>query len=90
MKDFREAIVYLMLPALILTAILLIQDAHASDLDPQKLETWTVSPGDTLWAIASQHRGKLEIRRYIYEIEKLNDINGQIYPGQRIILPPNK
>lgn len=90
MKDMRHLIVYLLIPSLLLTAVILIKDAQASDLDPGQMEVWTVKPGDTLWTIAKHNRGNTDIRRYIYEIEQLNDINGHIYPGQTIILPPNK
>lgn len=48
----------------------------------------TVRQGDTLWNIAAQYRGETEIREYIYQIKKLNNLdNATIYPGQKLDLP---
>jgi len=68
---------------------------HASAQDPavavaEQLEVWTVCPGDTLWSIANSHRGQMDVRKYIYQIQKLNNIKSTIYPGQELLLPPGK
>ncbi len=53
-----------------------------------KKEIIIVRPGDTLWEIAAQYSNDVEIRKYIYHIRKLNDLeSATIYAGQRIRLP---
>lgn len=48
----------------------------------------TVSQGDTLWSLASQLDGN--INENIYEIQKINNINGcNIYIGQSLKIPIN-
>ena len=50
--------------------------------------TYTVSQGETLWTIAKQYIDeKTDIREYIYNIKKLNNMNtSTIYAGQTIQL----
>ena len=54
----------------------------------EKLQTeeYVVSPGETLWDIAAEYKKEgQDIRRYIYELRELNDIdNCIIYPNQVI------
>ncbi|MGI6364475.1 MAG: LysM peptidoglycan-binding domain-containing protein [Bacillota bacterium] len=59
----------------------------AQAVQAQDLQTITVRQGDTLWTIAQTHRGNTEIRKYIYKLQKLNDIGSNIYPGQELLLP---
>jgi LysM repeat protein len=51
----------------------------------------TVYPGDTLWKIASKYNtDESDIRKKIYKIRKLNDLNSAIImPGQELIIPLN-
>ena len=38
--------------------------------------------------IASNHRGTMEIRQYIFKLKKVNNLNDSIiYAGQRLELP---
>ena len=54
----------------------------------KEYKTITVRQGDTLWDIASKHCGKMEIRQYIYQIKKVNNLDDAIiYVGQKINLP---
>lgn len=47
-----------------------------------------VREGDTLWSIASATMKDKEIRKAIYEISKLNNIqDASIYPGDIIKIP---
>jgi nucleoid-associated protein YgaU len=51
----------------------------------------TVYPGDTLWTIAAQYRGRTEIRRFIEEIRRLNNItDAHIHPGQVLTIPQGR
>ncbi len=47
-----------------------------------------VESGETLWQIASSYDNRLRIDEFIYNIEKLNNIeNGKIYPGDTLLIP---
>ncbi|HUG00194.1 MAG TPA: LysM domain-containing protein [Ilumatobacter sp.] len=48
--------------------------------------TVVAQPGDTLWSIATEHRGDVPISRYVDKLVELNDGAG-IQAGQRIVLP---
>lgn len=49
----------------------------------------TVASGDTLWSIASQYTNKGEdIREFIYNIKKLNNLDSaMITPGEELLIP---
>lgn len=66
----------------------MVVSAGASPPISNEYETIKVTKGDTLWEIALNHCPKKDIREYIYDIKKLNNLNdGYIYTGQIIILP---
>lgn len=47
-----------------------------------------VKDGDNLWNIVSSYSQGGDIRKYIYEVKKLNKMkDSNIYPGQNILLP---
>lgn len=47
-----------------------------------------VRPGDTLWSIATENAGNKDIRQYIYNLKKVNQLeNATIYTGQKLYLP---
>jgi LysM repeat protein len=50
-----------------------------------------VHPGDSLWKIARNHGNKQnDIRKIIYEIKKINQLESStIHPGQIILMPKN-
>lgn len=53
----------------------------------KKVETedYIVTNGDTLWSIAAEYKHeKQDIREYVYQLRKLNNIDCIIYPGQEI------
>lgn len=49
----------------------------------------TVYPGDTLWKIAAQNNAsKIDIRKLIYEIREINNLeSANIFPGQELVVP---
>lgn len=54
----------------------------------KEYRTVTVKPGDTLWDIASKYCGNMDIRKYIYQIKKINNLDDAvIYAGQKLCLP---
>lgn len=67
--------------------LFVVNHVQAYSNSQQESATLIVDKGDTLWGIANQHRGKTDVRKYIYQIQKINDIGTTIYPGQELILP---
>lgn len=62
--------------------------AHQNNAIPAPGITIVVLPGDTLWSIATQQAPKnMDVREYIWQIEKLNNISASLQPGQRLVLP---
>jgi LysM repeat protein len=57
--------------------------------EPLNYVTVVVKKGDSLWKIAEKYdNNKMDLRQYIYIIEKYNHLdNSVLQPGQRIILP---
>ena len=50
-------------------------------------ETIVVKSGDTLWGIAKEHcPDNVYIHEYIEEIKTLNNIDGNIYAGDKILV----
>ena len=51
--------------------------------------TVTVSKGDTIWQIASDYKSEeSNLRQAIYEICKINNINGEVLkPGTKLKIP---
>ena len=48
------------------------------------IKEYVISEGDTLWSIACEN-AETDIREYIYELRKINDLDNCIlYPGQTI------
>lgn len=49
----------------------------------------TVCSGDTLWTIASENiRNNDDIREFVYNIKKINNLNSAIInPGQELLIP---
>ncbi len=62
--------------------------AGASSPVVNDYEVFKVTKGDTLWEIATDYSQNYDIREYIYNIKKLNNLNGDtIYAGQVLLLP---
>lgn len=53
-------------------------------------EQYVVSSGDTLWSIGKECVGEeVDVREWISEVKKLNNIDSNIYPGQVIVVYVN-
>lgn len=47
-----------------------------------------IQQGDTLWDIAQRYRGDTEIRKYLYEIKRVNGLDtSEIYIGDMLKIP---
>jgi LysM domain len=55
---------------------------------PAASQTVTVTPGDTLWTIASRRYPDADVRQKVFEIEQLNGLSGPtILAGQHLRVP---
>ncbi len=81
--------------AMVLVAALFVSGAWAQPKHETELLPVVAGRGSTLWSIAEaniKYTDFKDIREYIYEIRKVNDLGrqGYIYPGQTIMVPVNK
>jgi len=59
-----------------------------SGMEEIQYDSVVVMHGDTLWDIADQYCNGMDIRNYIHEVCKINNISaGNIYPGQVLEIP---
>ena len=62
--------------------------ATAYGYEDHKFNIVKVKKGDTLWAIAGKNCNNGDIRRYIYEIKKVNSMTtSMIYEGDELKIP---
>ncbi len=92
----RRAVVGTMLAALVAVGLVTAHDVLAGSggvpasaavsLPAQARQRVVAQRGDTLWSIASAHRGDISITRYV---DALVDLNGgpTIQAGQEVVLP---
>ena len=60
----------------------------ASSATIDKYEEIYIKKGDTLWSLVGEHFGNdVNKTKVIYEIEKLNDLDKYIRPGEVIKIP---
>ncbi len=84
LRFFTAIAVFLLLLAL--TTRLLFQIAGAEDEVTYKVIT--VIDGDSLWSMAKDQEPKGDIRKYIYQIRKINGLDqANIKVGDRLKLP---
>ena len=55
---------------------------------PPRYKILRVTQGDTLWAIGESYKANCDIREYIFEVKKANNLSdSDIYPGMNLKLP---
>ena len=88
LSTWRFAVFLSLIFLIVLTAFFLFFNrTDASNL--VQYETFRVSHGDTLWAIAGNWAPEgMDVREYIYKIKKANDMErSDIYAGDELLLP---
>lgn len=54
----------------------------------QSSKVIVIAKGDTLWSIAKENNTSRDIRKYVYDIKKINNITGSIiYEGNELRIP---
>lgn len=88
LKNKRRFATLIMVLILVSVFTGFIVSAGASSPAVDDYEVFKVSKGDSLWEIASIYSQNVDIREYIYNIKKLNKLDGDIiYAGQVLLLP---
>lgn len=87
----KKLIIFVFVLTLLTT--MLICNINSNPLEDARQETHYVREGETLWWIAAEYcPADMDVRDYLTEIKKLNDIqDNTIYAGDRItVLVPQK
>jgi LysM repeat protein len=62
--------------------------SSAYGYEGEKYDTIKIQKGDTLWNVAGDYYKSGDIRKYIYEIKKANNLSdSMIYEGQELKIP---
>lgn len=74
-----------------LITFIVVYTASVSGYSEPVYQTVTVKSGDTLWSIAQQYKDDdCDIREYIYNVKKINDMDSSILFADTSILIPVK
>lgn len=84
-KQRKENIILALILSLCL--IIVIYMSGRAYTTPDTTTSYTVKPGDTLWEIAETYCPDYHTGNVVYKIERINHIDGNIYPGQVLEVP---
>jgi hypothetical protein len=65
-----------------------IYTASVSGYKEPEYQSIIINSGDTLWSIAEKYSDNCDIREYIYNIKKINDLDSSIVNENTAILIP--
>lgn len=69
-------------------AFTLIYTASVSGYKEPQFQSIVVQSGDTLWSIAERYGNNSNIRKYIYNVKKINNMDSSIlYENTAILIP---
>lgn len=86
LKNKKRFTIFLIMTLLI--ASTLISTISAYGYKEIQYETIRIHRGDTLWSIAERYGGDSDIRKYIYEVKKINNLlTSQIVEGDQLKVP---
>jgi LysM repeat protein len=86
LKNRTRFSTFVIVVMVIVTTILLASTVYGYKESSYK--TITVKQGDTLWNIAKKNNTNKDIRRFVYEIKKVNNMNtSEILSGQELQIP---
>jgi len=87
LKNRKRFYAFVMLITISLSCVLFAVTVNGADTNNEYI-TVTVKKGDTLWELARDYSKGSDIRRYIYKIEKANNMTDcNIYEGDILKLP---
>lgn len=84
----RKSRFFTFLALMLLTIIIFTYATTVYAYKERSYKTVFIKQGDTLWNIALKHKKQGDIRRYIYELKKINNLKGgEIYAGDVLLVP---
>lgn len=87
LKNRRRFYIFVLAITVSLSCMLFAATANGADTNPE-YSIVTVEKGDTLWNLAKEYNHGGDIRSYIREVQKINDLtDGIIYEGDEIKMP---
>lgn len=66
---------YIFIATILMTIFTVFSVTRAYGFKQPELKVIRINSGDTLWAIAEKYNKKGDIREYIYELKKVNNIS---------------
>jgi len=91
LKIKKARLIFVLFTAIIILGLFITSFQRVSAANQDDFITIIVKDGDTLWNIAQKHTTGKDIRKAIYEIEKLNNIKKSIiYTGQQLKIPASQ
>lgn len=86
LKNKKRFFTFIIVNLILLTTIITCLTVNAQE--KISFHTIVVRQGDTLWEIAQKYSTNKDIRSYIYDIEKYNNLDSAtIYVGQELLIP---
>ena len=86
LKNKRKFFSMVIILSIMLTTVFFATNAYG--YEGKNYETVIVQKGDTLWDIAGEYCKKGDIRRFIYEIKKINNLTESIiFEGDELKIP---
>ena len=86
LKNKRKFYSIIIVLSIMLTTVFFATNAYG--YEGTSYDTITVHKGDTLWDLAGEYCKKGDIRRFIYEIKKANNLTeSNIYEGDELKIP---
>ena len=87
LKNRRRFYIFIMMVTITLSCIFFAATVNGADTNAE-YTTVTVVKGDTLWDLARKYTNKGDIRQYIHNIEKANNLtDSMIFEGDILKLP---
>lgn len=87
LKNRKKFFNFIITLSILLICILFVSNSYG--YEEKKYDTISIKSGDTLWDIAKQYCKSGDIRKYIFEIRKINGLSGNsiIYAGDELRIP---
>lgn len=88
--DYKRFIVSLFIAVSVVFLVFYISISASEQKDSfsKELTYYYVNYGDTLWDIAIENKGNKDVRTYLYQMKKINDLKtSDISPGLKLIIP---